>query len=185
MSLSPSLLIAAAGALVESAATTADCSRLAEKCLLGTGGFWTQRWSAAFVHHVGFWSHFDYAAGRSLWPLPATADCDELAAFARNRGVLSSRLPEPGDVFLVWSAAQGRFVHTGFVLAAARFSPLRGNPTRYACHTIEGNVTSAGSIGGGRLARVQRILSPVRGDRTIRWKQLDTAPMTVQLRVSA
>src|SRR5436305_251265 len=35
-------------------------------------------WSAAFVHHAGYWSHHDPRGGRSSWPLPATGDCNEL-----------------------------------------------------------------------------------------------------------
>src|SRR5919199_6538396 len=71
-------------------------------------------WCAAFVHHVGYWSHYDYDAGRSSWPLPPTASCFELGAYARARGVLREE-PEIGDVFLQWNAELARFAHTGIV----------------------------------------------------------------------
>jgi hypothetical protein len=171
-SLSPSLLLAAAGALLEGARDVDGTARLAAQFLMGVGAVGPKRWSAAFVHHAGYWSHFDHAAGRSIWPLPATADCDELAAYARFRNVLSPRLPAPGDVFLLWSQTRNRFVHAGIVLMAERFGHVCSVPQRYACHTIEGNVTVAGGLGGDRLARVQRILSPLHGDRTIRWDVL-------------
>ena len=170
--LSPSLLIAAAGALVEGARTADGTARLAEQFLMGVGAGGLRRWNAAFIYHAGYWSHFDHAAGRSIWPLPATADCDELGAFARFRNALSPRMPAPGDVFLLWSPTRSRFVHAGIVLMAERFGALCSVPPRYACHTIEGNVTATGVLGGDRLTRVQRILSPVRGDRTIRWTAL-------------
>jgi hypothetical protein len=170
--LSPSLLIAAAGALLESTRTPDRTARLAEQFLMDVGERGPRNWSAAFVHHAGFWSHFDHAVGRSIWPLPATADADELGAFARFRNVLSSRRPRSGDVFLLWSATRRRFVHAGIVLIAEHFGPQCSMPPRYACHTIEGNVTPDGGLGGDRLARVQRILSPLHGDRTIRWDAL-------------
>jgi hypothetical protein len=44
-------------------------------------------WSAAFVHHVGYWSHYVSAAERSSWPLPSTASCYMLGAYAKKRGV--------------------------------------------------------------------------------------------------
>jgi hypothetical protein len=82
--------------------------------------------------------------------------------------------PEIGEVFLLWSPAKCRFVHAGIVLAAERFDAGGREAARYECLTIEGNVTPAGSVGGDRLARVRRILSPGRGDRTIRWTELET-----------
>ena len=170
--LCPSLLIAAACALLEGARTADGTARLAEQFLMGVGAGAPRHWSAAFVHHAGFWSHFDHSMGRSIWPLPATADCDELGAFARFRNVLSSRVPAPGDVFLLWSPRRHRFVHAGIVLMAERFNSMACDPMRFACHTIEGNVTTTGGLGGDRLARVQRILSPLHGDRTIRWDAL-------------
>ena len=75
----------AAADVTESAASAA-ATRMAEG------------WSAAFVHHVGYWSHFDHRLGASVWPLPATQSCAELAAFAASNFVLAADAPQPGDV---------------------------------------------------------------------------------------
>src|SRR5689334_4263460 len=59
-------------------------------------------WSASFVHRAGYWSHFDHRSGNSVWPLPDTASCTELAAFAAEHGVLAADWAQHGDVYLLW-----------------------------------------------------------------------------------
>lgn len=167
--LSPALLTTTACALVEVARTVNGTQRLVELFLQSVGRPDLTRWNAAFIHYAGYWSHYDHCTERSRWPLPATAECSALAEFALARGVLSARPPEPGEVFLLWSLAEKRFVHSGIVLKARRCLPNRWEPHRYDCHTIEGNVTVTGRVGGECLAPVRRLLSPGLGDRTIRW----------------
>src|SRR5688500_7601686 len=58
-------------------------------------------WCAAFVHHVGKWSHYDPVGAKSSWPLPATGSCERLHTFATERDILRAE-PSDGDVFLIW-----------------------------------------------------------------------------------
>src|SRR5205814_5697178 len=66
--LSPAFLLTFAQALVDDAATADDRDDSAIAANAKDGG-----WSATFVHHAGYWSHFDYRMGTSVWPLPATS----------------------------------------------------------------------------------------------------------------
>ena len=129
-----------------------------------------QPWCAAFVHHVGYWSHFDHAGGRSTWPLPPTASCWELGEFAKTRAVLH-RAPQPGDVFLVHSAKLKRFAHTGIVVAVESVH-ASGDDTVYDCRTIEGNTSEDGSREGRTTLSRLRTFSTENGDRFIRWYEL-------------
>lgn len=132
-----------------------------------------QPWCAAFVHHVGYWSHFDHVTRASIWPLPATASCWELGEFARNRAVLRSD-PAPGDVFLVYNAELRRFAHTGIVVALARVESS-DRDTVYTCTTIEGNTNDDGAREGQTTALRQRAFSLQSGDRFVRWTDLVAA----------
>src|SRR5689334_18705165 len=96
--LTPSFLIAAASAFVNVDLTG----------IVKSGA----RSDVAFVNHVGRWSHFGGALKRSRWPLPEVRDAEELAQWAGMHGMLTAD-PLEGDLFLIWSAAVGRFVRTG------------------------------------------------------------------------
>ena len=130
-----------------------------------------QPWCAAFVHHVGFWSHWDHAVAKSSWPLPATASCWELGEFARVRGILLKD-PQPGDVFLVFSKQFQRFAHTGVVAAVNRVLATPAGDTAYEATTIEGNTSDDGSREGRTTLVRTRRLSIRAGDRFIRWADL-------------
>ena len=125
-------------------------------------------WDTAFAHHVGYWSHYDTYVGCSSWPLPPVATADELARFAKARGLIS-HTPMAGDVFLLKSAVHSGFARTGVVV---RVEP-RGHPPvasgEVACTVIEGDTNEARVIGGGQVLRHLRIFSSWRGDRFIRW----------------
>src|SRR4051812_17068540 len=73
--------------------------------------------SATFVGHLGFWSHYDLRVGRSTWPLPRTRTVNELAAAALRADLLreSARF---GDIFLLWSTVDKKFVRAGIVMSA-------------------------------------------------------------------
>ena len=134
-----------------------------------------QPWCAAFVYHVGFWSHFDYKGRKSTWPLPATASCYMLGAFARHQGVLRTE-PSPGDVFLLWNAAKVRFVHTGIVAFVHDRGASPDAHPWFDCETVEGNTNDDGSSNGwGVLRRVRRFYPDI-GDRFIHWADLDRRP---------
>lgn len=133
-----------------------------------------QPWCAAFVHHVGYWSHYDHATRRSRWPLPATASCYELGAFALVRGILVKQ-PRVGDVFLLHGAPQKRFVHTGIVVSVEGTYPTAAGDTLCACTTVEGNTNDDGSREGWCTLRKVRRFSVNEGDRFIRWTDLDVS----------
>lgn len=159
--LSPALLIAAANTFVGFEEQGGDNrGQVVERLLREVGLPPGLPWCAAFVYHVGHSAHYDHRTGASSWPLPRTASCAELAAFAERAGVLR-RSPEGGDVFLVYSARLGRFHHTGIVVDATWPSGT----------TIEGNTNLDGSTNGyAALRRTRRFRED---DRFIRWVELD------------
>src|SRR5690242_19020368 len=126
-----------------------------------------------FVHHTGYWSHFDHRHGTSVWPLPTTSSLAELAAFADKLLVLADDAPEPGDIYQLWSPAKKTFVRTGIVLGCNRPLGYPSGRTGYECLTIDGNTTARGSVTGASTAIVRRTLSPDAGDRLIRWPLIE------------
>jgi hypothetical protein len=130
-------------------------------------------WCAAFVHHAGYWSHFDSAAGRSFWPLPATASCFLLGAFAEQNRVLVDQ-PQAGDVFLQFNVALARFAHTGIIISVDRVNDRPSGRPWYDCTTIEGNTNEEGSREGNAVVIKKRVFYPDMRDRFIRWVDLDT-----------
>ena len=130
-----------------------------------------QPWCAAFVHHVGFWSHWDHAAKASSWPLPPTASCWELGEFARVRAILRTD-PEVGDVFLIRSKQQQRFAHTGVIASVNRALATPAGDTVYEATTVEGNTSDDGSREGRMTLTRTRRFSTRAGDRFIRWADI-------------
>ena len=128
-----------------------------------------QPWCAAFVHHVGYWSHYNHGTRRSSWPLPPTASCWVLGEFARERGVLVER-PRVGDVFLLYSTKLLRFAHTGVVVEVDAHA---SSAEVAVCTTIEGNTNDDGSRNGYDTLRRSRQFSVRDGHRFIRWVDLD------------
>jgi hypothetical protein len=130
-------------------------------------------WDTAFVHHAGYWSHYEHQIGRSSWPLPPTNDCNDWARFAEAHGALMAARPRAGDVFLVWSTREKRFVHAGIVAAYRNATGILPNGCTYMeCETIEGNVDPAGRWYRDGIHRCTRRLVTERGDRIIRWSEL-------------
>ena len=178
--LAPSALVAAAGSLIGlrdgSVARDAEIRQL-------LGGYVAGRrrpWASALIHHAGYWSHFQHRSRTSNWPLPRVRQVPDLAEYAAAKNVLSFAAPQPGEIFVLWSPAKQHFVHTGILLSVEPIPLYREDDVgqahrdrRYVCSTIEGEVTSTGGFAGPHLGRVRRVLSPARGDRTIRWTELD------------
>jgi hypothetical protein len=168
--LSPALVVAAANAFVglgEDRGSGGDNrGQMVELFLREVKQPPGQPWCAALVYHVGYWSHFDHRAGKSSWPLPATASCWELGDFAKRKKILKAR-PAEGDVFLLHSVRLKRFHHTGVVISVDECL----TDGRYACTTVEGNTNADGSANGyTTLRRVRRLGGE---DRFIRWANLD------------
>ena len=178
--LTPSFLVAAAAGLLGVRDEGADSrGHMIERFLRGVNQPPGQPWCAAFVHHVGYWSHFDFTSRRSSWPLPATASCPTLGAYAEEQQIVH-RDPQPGDVFLIWHAPTACYAHTGIV-TRVRFAGVSAGGTPWVdCDTIEGN-SDAGDYRGGDDGAASGVVSRVRrfypiepkGDRFIRWVDLD------------
>lgn len=190
--LSPAILTTFALALVDDAAVSDTCGRTLSAALArphraadaeagdsgpaaSTDATTTEDegWSAAFVQHAGYWSHFDHRLGTSVWPLPHRAGCNELAAFAARHFVLAADEPEAGDIYLLWSPAKKRFVRAGILLSRSRRFRYPSGGKRYECLTIDGDTNRDGALRGSDTAVVHRVLSPSSGDRLIRWTLLD------------
>jgi hypothetical protein len=173
--LTPSFLIAAANALVGLREEGGNNrGRMIELFLKGVKQPPGQPWCAAFVHHAGFWSHFDCESMTSSWPLPSTASCYALGVYARERGVLRDE-PEVGDVFLLWKATLARFAHTGIVARVRGEGVTPGGGAWFDCDTIEGNTDSGEDCEGDAvMRRVRRFYPrPRLADQFIRWADLD------------
>jgi hypothetical protein len=130
-------------------------------------------WHTAFVHHVGYWAHYDHSSAWSSWPLPATGDPNDLARFAREKGIVSTDRPREGEVFLLWSPTQKEFVHAGVVLQYLTNGIHRNGAAYFVCLTLEGNTTEFAQLHGRGMHRTTRKISPDNGDRFIRWVDLD------------
>ena len=76
-----------------------------------------------------------------------------------------------GDVFLLYSREAGKFVHAGFVVDVMG-GPQPGQKT-FECVTIEGNTNEDGSSNGNNTLIMKRPFDLERGDRFIRWVDLD------------
>lgn len=172
--LSPMLLLAAASTMLGLATKhTPD----AELMLHEVGQPLGSVWDTAFVHHAGYWSHYEHDAGRSSWPLPPTNDCNDWARLAEVHGALIVAWPRAGDLFLLWSTRRKRFVHVGIVAAYRHVTGLMPNGASYMeCETIEGNVDSAGHWHRSGIHRCTRRIVAEKGDRIIRWSDLDHRP---------
>jgi hypothetical protein len=173
---SPSLIVAAAGALIGAGVEPgASRGRLLDIMLARVGARDSDRgpWSAAFVHHVGYWAHYDFRGRSSSWPLPMTDDPRALEEFARERGICAE-VPVSGDVFLHWSPAQKRRTRMGLIVNVGDrlIYPATGRPY-HVCTTIEGETSDHGAPEGLGIHVVRRNLSAAAGDRFIRWTSLD------------
>lgn len=165
--LTPALLVAAANAFVGLGEEGGDNrGQMVELFLREVKQPAGQPWCAAFVYHVGYWSHFDHKSKHSSWPLPATASCWELGDFARRREILETR-PVEGDVFLSYSRRLKRFFHTGVVISVDACS-VDGAST---CTTVEGNTNADGSENG--YTTLRRVRQFKAGDGFVRWVKLD------------
>lgn len=173
--LSPAMLLAAAQSMIGLHEEQADArGQVVEMLLRQIGQPMDGPWHAAFIHHVGYWSHFDADTSWSSWPLPATGDCDRLWRFANDSRIGSVAWPQPGEIFLLWSGASRRFMHSGIVVRALTTNSGR-NGECVECLTIEGNISEKGRLAGPGMHRHTRLISPEKGDRFIRWADLDRA----------
>ena len=170
--LTPSNLVAAATAFIGLGEEGDNRGQMVELFLREVRQPPGQPWCAAFVHHVGYWSHYDHAARQSSWPLPPTASCWQLGDFARQENLIDTE-PVPGDVFLLYFPTLQRFAHTGVVVSLDR-TMQRTNDRIYICTTIEGNTNEDGAREGRMTLQKTRRFSVRNGDRFIRWSRAAT-----------
>src|SRR5207248_1224344 len=114
-------------------------------------------WDTAFVHHVGYWAHFNHAVDRSTWPLPRTARAHDLGKFAEENDVLRAE-PAIGDVCLMWSLPARAFTRTGIIVGIGARGRLGDGSRCIACTTIEGNTALSARPEGRSVYRVKRAL---------------------------
>ena len=172
--LSPALLVAAANAFVGVGEQGGDNrGQMVELFLRGVQLPPGQPWCAAFVHHVGYASHYDQLLRRSSWPLPATGSCEALARAARAARAAGALREEPhvGDVFLLHSARQRRFVHTGIVVGVDGEEQVHARDV-HTCVTVEGNTNADGSANGTTTLRKVRTFREADGHRFVRWAEM-------------
>lgn len=170
--LAPALLVAAANAFVGLREEGGDNrGHMVELFLKEVNQPPGQPWCAAFVYHVGYWSHYDPVAKRSTWPLENTASCEVLGGNARAAGILEEE-PQLGDVFLKYFPKLGRFAHTGIVAGLHQPDPHEDEGV-FVCTTVEGNTNDDGSANGHTVLRKVRRFSAARGDAFIRWVDLE------------
>jgi len=149
-------------------------------------------WDAAIVNHWGYWSHFDHESEQSSWPVIAAASADDLNEFGLLKGVLRDE-PEAGDIFLQHSPMHRGFVRAGVLARVVARGAVDEERRYFDVLTIEGNTGAAGQPGGEQTLRVERRLSPERGDCFLRWMDLDdgagavdpTAPADTLIRRAA
>jgi hypothetical protein len=156
--LSPKLLIAAASAFVGLAAEEREGHPPDD--------------GAALLYRWGFWSHFDHRTGLSSWPLIETRTADELATVAMARYILRDS-PEEGDIFLQRAAGGRRYARAGVVVDVRGSGCYSAKVRYYDATTIEARSDETGRLAGRHTLRVARRFVPTRGDRFIRWAELD------------
>lgn len=168
--LSPALVVAGANTAADVGAnvTFEYVQRVRQRCGCSDGP-----WHTAFVHHVGYDAHYTARAAHSTWPLPATGDCNELAALAVRRGVMAEK-PMDGDILLLWSAHESRFMRSGIVVGS---DPLRiYDDPAFDCFVVEGDTTAYGAPWGRGVHRLRRRIRVHNGHRFLRWVDLEPAP---------
>jgi hypothetical protein len=181
---SPILLIGAANAFVALGENRRGPPRegLVDALLREVGAprdKWSRpRWDAALVHHAGYWSHFDPRGRVSSWPLPPIVTCCTLRAFAQKQRVIC-RDPSPGDLFLLWSPAKRTCVRTGVVVSVEGRGQFTSGREWVECVVIEGCTDPERTLGGSSTLRHLRKFCVSRGDRFVRWTELDVRNRSV------
>ncbi len=128
----------------------------------------TPTWDTDFVHHSGYWSHFDFEREASAWPVPKTRDLVSIASWAHDHGV-ARETAEPGYLFLLRSPVSESYLRIGIVAHVSERVELQPGKFGFHCMTIEGDSSDELSLGGGTVMRHERPLSVYHGDLFIDW----------------
>ena len=76
-----------------------------------------------------------------------------------------------GDIFLLYSSAHRRFVHTGIVVGVLEEELVHERDV-HVCVTVEGNTNDDGSANGHSTLRKVRTFREADGHRFIRWAEM-------------
>lgn len=175
----PSLLVAGASVCVGLGGGATGRSPFEERLLTEVHGVYNteahHRWDAAFVHHVGYWSHFDPRDERSGWTVPFECDLNAIGHWGLKHGLLRESA-SPGDLFLLRSRTEERFVRVGVLAFVERCVEVRDDFWEYECVTIEGDSGVDLALGGGTVMRHKRRLSAAHGDAFLDWAALPVKP---------
>lgn len=131
-------------------------------------------WAAAFVQHVGHWSHFNHTVrgGRSSWPFPRVGTLEEIHAYAAERGVVADT-PMLGDIALFRARVEDEYLQGGIVVDVIDFGKTDGGVVYHDCLTIEGDTDVSGALHGALVSRVRRRFLRTK-DCFVRWVELDS-----------
>jgi hypothetical protein len=122
------------------------------------------RADAAFVNHVGRWSHFGGAPLRTRWPIAEVRNAAELA---ERCGRWLTGEPLSGDLFLLWDEKKALFTRIGIVVEVLKRARPLGEAEADVCQVIEGGSSADAE---GRWERVVRhVVRFKRSDRFVRW----------------
>jgi hypothetical protein len=122
------------------------------------------RADAAFVNHIGRWSHFGGAPLRTRWPIAEVRNAAELAG--RCARWLTTE-PLPGDLFLIWDESKALFTRTGIVVEVIERARPLGEADADLCEVIEGG-SSADPEGIDKRV-VRHVVRFKSSDRIVRW----------------
>jgi hypothetical protein len=175
--LSPRLLIATAGALVGLGAHPAHHAaggKIERLHAVQASSPETSpvSWDVPLIQYCGYWSHFDFRREQSAWPVRGVATAPELGAFGTEHHLLHEE-PARGDLFLQWAPRRGAYVHAGIVVEVLARGGYGSRAPYYDLETIEGDTDADGQLGGGVAMRVERRLLAAKGDRFLRWTDLE------------
>lgn len=149
---SPILLVAAAQAMARDDRTVVGASSMSDGDAMATG--------MPFIHHAGYWSHYEEQLGVSSWPLDPRWSLAQVVQMAKRFELLQLD-GSPGDL-LVTCNEDGTPSHIGIVLAAGDRLQFPCEAPTWECEALWGTLTGRGSRRGAWFRGG-------RGDRFIPW----------------
>lgn len=175
LELDPQLLLGAARAL-SGVGLTGECLPGDEACdQPRDDGMDRPSWDAQFLQRCGYYSHYYRRGEPSPWPIPKEyCTTMGLAEFGEARGLIREA-PRVGDIFLQWGPVEAEFIHCGVVADVLSGYTVKGKPPIYDLYTVEGDTDECGRRLGGKVMRVERKLSARKGDRFLRWTDVECA----------
>lgn len=129
-------------------------------------------WDSKFVLRSAYYTYYDPDTRTSAWPLPVHLTTPELALWGQAHDLLRE-VPRAGDIFLQWSVPDEAFIHCGVIGRVYTGFRTEQGITSIDLSTIEGDTNETLSLRGGKVKRGRRTMRPSKGDRFLRWSQID------------